>query len=250
MMSKIHHVGIAVAELRVAYRFYRDTLGLPLIREAEIPDQGVRAALLAAGESQVELLEPLAAGSAVGRFLERRGEGLHHLCFETRDIAGALGQLKADGVTLIDEAPRPGFAGMVAFLHPASCARVLVELITPAPLPAAVPSPVRVKRLVIGATDPSATAQLFRRLFALSEQLMNGGPRAMLSVGQGALLIVPRDEVGGMEGIVALSMVARDLDGLVGRLEAAGATILKGAGEVTVGPASSHGVHLHVSRYD
>jgi methylmalonyl-CoA/ethylmalonyl-CoA epimerase len=86
-MRRIHHVGVVVKRLADAYRFYRDVLGLPLLKEREIPDQGVRAALLAAGDTEIELLEPLAATTGIGRFLERRGEGLHHLCFETSDVA-------------------------------------------------------------------------------------------------------------------------------------------------------------------
>ena len=112
------------------------------------------------------------------------------------------------------------------------------------------PSPVRLKRLVIGAADPNATAERFQRLFALSEQFVNGRPRVMLAVGRSALLIVPREEVGGMEGMVALSMVAEDLAALIRRLESAGAGMLKGTSEVTVEPRSSHGVHLHISRYE
>ena len=247
---KIHHIGIVVEKLQAAYEFYRDALGLPVIREAEVPDQGVRAALLAAGENELELLEPIAAGTGVGRFLAKRGEGLHHLCFETKDVGAALGELKAKGVTLIDQAPRPGLAGLIAFIHPAACAGVLVELATPLWLMPSTPSQVRFKRLVIGARDPRTTAQVFQRLFALSEQFMNGGPRVMLSVGRDSILVVPREEVGGMEGMVALSLMTEDLEALVQRLERVGAAILKGAGEVTVEPRSSHGVHLHVSRYE
>lgn len=158
MVLKIHHVGIVVEKLQIAYEFYRDALGLPLIREAEIPDQGVRAALLAAGESQVELIEPIAAGTGVARFLAKRGEGLHHLCFEAENISAELGELKAKGVALIDQVPRPGLAGLVAFIHPSACAGVLVELVTPSRLSSPALSAVRLKRLVIGAEDPSASA--------------------------------------------------------------------------------------------
>ena len=250
MFLKIHHVGIVVEKMRRAYAFYRDALGLPLVREAEIPDQGVRAALLGAGESEVELLEPIDAGTGVARFLTKRGEGLHHICFETDNVAAELAALKAKGVAVIDRVPRPGLAGLIAFIHPSAFGGVLVELATPAPSMPGEGSPVRLKRLVIGARDPHDMAQRFQSLFALSEQSMNGGPRVMLSIGRGALLIVPHDEVGGMEGMVALSMVSPDLEALVRRLEKAGATVFKGAGEVTVEPHSSHGVHLHVSRYD
>ena len=250
MISKIHHVGIVVEKLQAAYEFYRDTLGLPVIREAELPDQGVRAALLAAGESEVELLEPVvAAGTGVARFLAKRGEGLHHVCFETDDVGAALRELSAKGVALIDPVPRPGLAGLIAFIHPAACAGVLVELATPSGVTPATPSPVRLKRLVIGAEDPTATARLFQRLFTLSP-LMNSGPRVMLSIGRSALLIVPREEVGGTEGLVALSMLSEELEALIRRLEEAGAGMLKGTSEVTVEPRSTHGVHLHISRYE
>src|SRR5438552_17681281 len=118
VVRRIHHVGIVVRDLAAAYRFYRDTLGLPLLKEASIRDQGVRAALLAAGDTEIELLEPLDASSSIGRFLARRGEGLHHLCFETPDVGGALVGLKDRGAELIDTAPRAGPAGQIAFLHP------------------------------------------------------------------------------------------------------------------------------------
>src|SRR6186997_3093450 len=113
MVTDIHHVGIVVKSLHEAYRFWRETLGLPLVREAEIPDQGVRAALLAAGDSEVELLEPTRSDSGVARFLAKRGEGLHHLCFETPDVAAELSSLRGRDVALLDAAPRDGLAGRV-----------------------------------------------------------------------------------------------------------------------------------------
>ncbi len=246
----IHHVGVIVEKLTRAYGFYRDVLGLPLLKEVEIEDQGVRAALLGAQESEIELLEPVRAGTGVARFLEKRGEGLHHLCFETDDVARSLRQLKASGVALIDETPRDGLAGRIGFLHPRACAGVLVELATPPNGSDPGVSPLRLKRVVIGSQDPKETARLFQRLFALPEQSMNGGPRMMLGVGRGALLLVPADEVGGLEGMVALSVIAEDLDTVSMRLRDAGAAMLTGAGELTVEPRSSHGVHLHISRFD
>lgn len=250
IVRKIHHVGIVVEKLTRAYGFYRDTLGLPLLREVEIKDQGVRAALLGARESEIELIEPLQAGSGVARFLEKHGEGLHHLCFETEDVDASLRRLKASGVALIDEIPRDGLAGRIGFLHPRACAGVLVELATPLSESHSETSPLRLKRVVIGSHDPKETARVFQRLFALTEQSMNGGPRTMLAVGRGALLLVPAHEVGGLEGMVALSVVAEDLDDVSARLRNAGAAMLSGAGELTVEPRSSHGVHLHISRFD
>jgi methylmalonyl-CoA/ethylmalonyl-CoA epimerase len=250
MVRKIHHVGIVVESLAHACGFWRDTLGLPLVREAEIADQGVRAALLAAGDSEIELLEPTRADSGVARFLAKRGEGLHHLCFETPDVAEALGSLNHRGVPLVDTTPRPGLAGRIGFLHPSACHGVLVELATPVEHGAPPDSPVRLKRLVIGCADPQAAARTYQSLFALPEVEINGGLRGMIGwVGGSTLLMVPVAEVGGMQGMIALSMVAPDLAALAGRLEAAGAQMLVGAAELTVEPKTTHGVHLHISRY-
>jgi methylmalonyl-CoA/ethylmalonyl-CoA epimerase len=248
-MRRIHHVGIVVNRLQDAYRFYRDTLGLPLIKEATIPDQHVRAALLGAGESEIELLEPLDATSGIGRFLARRGEGLHHLCFDTPDIVKTLTSLKEMRVELLDAAPRAGLAGQIAFVHPKACCGVLVELATPSAAAADVPSPVRLKRLVVGAADVRRTSDVLRSLFGLEEVAMNGGPRSMLAVGRGAVLVVPAEEVGGMEGLVAHSMLAEDFPALAEAFTRAGTSVLRGTGEVTVQPSSSHGVNLHISRY-
>jgi methylmalonyl-CoA/ethylmalonyl-CoA epimerase len=131
MLKKIHHVGIVVRNLDEAFGFYRDTLGLPLHKMATVQDQGVKAALLPVGESEIELLEPITADSGVAKFLEKKGGGLHHLCFETDDIAAELQGAKDKGLRMIDQQPRPGLAGMIAFLHPQACCSVLVEYAQP-----------------------------------------------------------------------------------------------------------------------
>ena len=131
MLKKIHHVGIVVEDLEKAMSFWRDLLGLALVKTAVIQDQGVKAALLKAGESEIELLEPLTAESGVGRFLSRRGGGLHHVCFETEDINGELNRARAKGIQLIDQRPRPGLAGMICFLHPKATRGVLIEYAQP-----------------------------------------------------------------------------------------------------------------------
>ena len=131
MIQKIHHIGIAVSSLDEALGFYRDTLGLPVHKQAEVQEQGVRAALLTIGQSEIELLEPLSPETAIGRFLERRGEGLHHVCFQTDGIDQELAGLKAKGVELIDQQPRLGLAGRICFLHPRAMQGVLVELAEP-----------------------------------------------------------------------------------------------------------------------
>ncbi len=131
MLKRIHHVGIVVDSIERALIFWRDTLGLKLVKSAVVADQGVRAALLDAGSAEVELLEPLSAESGVGRFLARRGGGLHHLCFETDDVASDLAVAQAKELPLIDLRPRPGLAGMVCFLHPRATRGVLIEYAQP-----------------------------------------------------------------------------------------------------------------------
>jgi methylmalonyl-CoA/ethylmalonyl-CoA epimerase len=128
---RIAHIGIAVRSLKDALALYR-TLGFEPTAVEEVADQGTRVALLPVGESRLELLEPLAPDSPVGRFLARRGEGVHHVCFEVEDVAAEVARLRASGVRMIDESPRPGAGGcQVAFIHPAATGGVLVELSQP-----------------------------------------------------------------------------------------------------------------------
>jgi methylmalonyl-CoA/ethylmalonyl-CoA epimerase len=131
MIRKIHHVGVVVRSLDEGLSFWRDVLGLRVTKSATIQDQGVRAALLEIGDSEIELLEPLSEDTGVGRFLARRGGGLHHVCFETDDVARELEEAKKKGMPLIDHAPRRGLAGMICFLHPKATRGVLVEYAQP-----------------------------------------------------------------------------------------------------------------------
>lgn len=131
MLKKFHHVGIVVRSIEAAYAFYRDTLALPVDKQDILPDQGVKAALLTIGASEIELLEPITAHTGVARFLERRGEGLHHLCFETDDVVRELAIAQGKGLAVIDLHPRPGLAGMICFLHPKASHGVLIEYAQP-----------------------------------------------------------------------------------------------------------------------
>jgi methylmalonyl-CoA/ethylmalonyl-CoA epimerase len=133
MLKKIHHVGVVVPNLEQAMSFWRDLLGLRLTKSQTVQDQGVKAALLQVGESEIELLEPLSPDNGVGKFLARRGGGLHHVCFETEDVERELDGAKAKGIQLIDHKPRAGLAGMICFLHPRATRGVLVEFAQPFP---------------------------------------------------------------------------------------------------------------------
>jgi methylmalonyl-CoA/ethylmalonyl-CoA epimerase len=127
---KIDHLGIAVRSISDSLDFYRQTLGMEVTATESVQDQGVRVALLPVGESRIELLEPSSDDTPVGRFIARRGEGLHHICYEVEDLASKMEDLKSRGVRVLDGYPRRGAEGkLVAFLHPASAHGVLVELV-------------------------------------------------------------------------------------------------------------------------
>jgi methylmalonyl-CoA/ethylmalonyl-CoA epimerase len=127
---KIDHIGIATHQLDEALAVWRDALGLELESTEDVTNQGVRVAMLPIGETHIELLEPLSENSPVGKFLERRGPGIHHIAIRVADIRASLAQLKEKGSRLIDEAPRLGARGcLVAFVHPSSANGVLLELV-------------------------------------------------------------------------------------------------------------------------
>lgn len=125
---KLNHLGIAVSDLDAAAQIYR-TLGLHVEKIVDVPEQNVRVAFIPLGESTIELVQPTSPDSAVARFLEKNGEGLHHIAIEVEDIEGSLRELEAHNVQLINSTPRPGAEGLIAFLHPKSTGRVLIELV-------------------------------------------------------------------------------------------------------------------------
>ena len=127
---KLDHIGLATRELEEGLALWRDTLGLPVDATEEIQEQGVRVAMLPLGDTHVELLEPLSPESPVGKFLAKRGPGIHHLAVEVKDIHASLADLKRRGARLIDETPRIGARGcLVAFIHPAATNGILLELV-------------------------------------------------------------------------------------------------------------------------
>ena len=129
MRATIDHVGIAVGNLGESLKFFRDALGLELDAPEDVPSQRVRAHFLQAGEAAVELVEPTADDSPIAKYIAKRGPGIHHLALRVDDIVAALAELKAKGVRLIDETPRPGaHNSLVAFIHPSTTHGVLVEL--------------------------------------------------------------------------------------------------------------------------
>jgi methylmalonyl-CoA/ethylmalonyl-CoA epimerase len=133
VFARIDHVGVAVSDLDAALALYGDTFAMPIAHRETVESQGVEAVLLDVGDGHVELLRPLGPDTVVGKFLEQRGEGLHHVAYAVEDIDATLEGLRSAGVKLIDEEARVGIRGSrVAFLHPRATGSVLTEIVEPA----------------------------------------------------------------------------------------------------------------------
>jgi methylmalonyl-CoA/ethylmalonyl-CoA epimerase len=132
MLGRIDHIGVATDDLDGAIALYEGTLGMPVAHRETVESQGVEAVLLDVGEGHVELLRPLGPDTPVGKYLERKGPGLHHVAYAVDDIEGVLGKLKEAGVEMIDSEPRVGIRdSRVAFVHPKATGGVLTEIVEP-----------------------------------------------------------------------------------------------------------------------
>jgi len=133
MLGRIDHIGVAVEDLDASLHLYAEVLGMPVVHRETVTEQGVEAILLDVGENHVELLAPLGPDTPVGKFLAKKGPGLHHVAYQVTDIEATLAALKAAGTRLIDETPRIGIrSSRVAFVHPSSTGGVLTEIVQPA----------------------------------------------------------------------------------------------------------------------
>ncbi len=271
MYTRIHHVAIAVRSLGDALRFYRDVLGLTAGREATVPDQGVRATLLSLGADEIELLEPLDPAGGVARFLERKGEGLHHICVETPDIVAAVAEAKAAGLPLIDQTPRAGLTGHIAFLHPRAGAGVLIELAQPdeqtghAASRATGLSPLGFETIYIVVRDLAGTATTYVRNFGANpvadvEEQRFGARAATVRIGASCVTLlspdsaVPRTATGDFledrgEGLFGICLRVHDLERSIRRIEDHGVPVeLSQTGDAAalaaIDPSRTHGVNL------
>jgi methylmalonyl-CoA epimerase len=133
VFGRIDHIGIAVEDLDAAIALHEEAYGMEVVHRETVAEQGVEAVLLDVGENHVELLAPLGPDTPVGKFLAKKGPGLHHVAYQVPDIDAALGELRAAGLRLIDETPRTGIrSSRVAFLHPSATGGVLTEIVEPA----------------------------------------------------------------------------------------------------------------------
>ncbi len=237
MIDRVHHVGVVLPSADEALRFYRDIMGLRVTADEVIEEQGVRGVLLELGENEIELLEPVREDTGVARFLASRGPTLHHICFNTPDIRGELARLQGQGVELIDQAPRRGLAGEVAFIHPRSMHGVLIELAQP-PAGAHVSSARGFDHVAARVADLDVAAQTWRNVLGieLRATVQARGLRiGQLHCGQCVIELVapdgpdsPAAQAIATEGERAASMVAvpvADLAAEVARYRAAGLTL-------------------------
>ncbi len=133
MLGRIDHIGVATDDLDAAVALYEGTLGMPVAHRETVESQGVEAVLLDIGEGHVELLRPLGPDTPIGKYLDNKGPGLHHVAYAVDDIEGVLGKLKEAGIEMIDSEPRVGIRqSRVAFVHPRSTGGVLTEIVEPA----------------------------------------------------------------------------------------------------------------------
>lgn len=277
MFKKIHHVAVVVRDADEALAFYRDALGLPVTKDAVIEDQGVRGVLLQAGDGEIELIQPVRDGTGVARFLETKGEGLHHVCLESDDVAAELNAAKAKGIPLIDQAPRPGLAGMIGFVHPKATRGVLVEFATPldgegegdghAGAAHAGSGPVKnLDHLAIAVSDLDAGVKTWQDNYGLPLDRMGeatalGIRQAILPLGSAFVeLITPLGAEGPVatflkdkgEGLYLVSLEVSDLDGMVSGLRGRGVRVgdpvggSGGARLAFISPRNTHGVSVQL----
>jgi methylmalonyl-CoA/ethylmalonyl-CoA epimerase len=249
MIKRVHHVGVVVQDLASGYAFWRDTLGLPVIREAEVKDQGVRAALLGCGAGEIELLEPTGPDTPVGRFLEKRGEGLHHLCFESDDVDKDVKRYFGTGVEMIDARPRKGLAGKIAFIHPRACAGILVEVVTPTDreAPPAAPLTTTVVHMIV--ENVQTATYLYRDMFGLPIRISHPDwTLAQLAAGDVALQLSSTTATAGKPGLSMMRLMTRDVPAVAGRFESQGIPFRQDAVGIVLGPGATRGVPLIIHK--
>jgi methylmalonyl-CoA/ethylmalonyl-CoA epimerase len=251
MLTRVHHVGLVVRRLEDGLAFWQDLLGLRVAKQATVRDQGVRAALLPIGRSEIELLEPVDPGGGVAKFLERRGEGLHHVCFETPDVAAELAAARAQSLPFIDEAPRPGLAGMICFLHPKGTRGVLVEFATPPPgehAPAAASAGpfagLALEEVTARSRNAATAAELFTARLGLAPARCDAEPgiaAAAVVAGGVRLRFVSADAGSAGPEAAALRAGLESGEGLAGLVLAVSDLGAAGAALATLAPAREHG---------
>jgi len=247
MIARIHHVAVAVHDLDAGLGFWRDALELPLLRSADVPEQGVRAALLACGAGEIEVVAPLTPDSRIARFLESRGEGLHHICFESDDVVREVRRYIGTGVDMIDGKARPGLAGKVAFVHPRACGKLLVELVTPSTHTALPQAPLALTAVHGKVENVREAAQRFQDLFGMSRGFAaEDASFIQLSLAGLMLQLSPLGDGFPKPAFTTLRLRAPDLPALTRRLGERGIPYRETTVGLVVTPGPGRGAPLIV----
>lgn len=239
MIRDVHHVGIAVRDLEAAYAFYRDGLGLPLVKEGEAPARGAKAAMLAAGRSYLELIQPTIDSSPFAKHIEERGEGLHHLALLSDGVDAQVEALRDAAVPLEDHEPREGFTGRLSYLHPQAFDGAVLEVVQPeqtlSPSPAhgrrgrgvrdsANGSITRIDHVVLRVPDAQATCDRFENYFGVpTKRSFERGPMLFAFLRPGDVIIEvigPKDGGDPDSGRIAgLAFEVKGIDDLAESLK-------------------------------
>ena len=258
MIRDVHHVGIAVKGLDAAYGLYRDVLGLPLVKEGGVPSRGARVALLAAGGSFLELVQPTADGSPFAQHIEEYGEGLHHVGLWSDDIDADVERLRDLAVPLIDHEPRDGFPGRLSYLSPQAFDGAQLEVVQPDD--SAAPETgsghiTRIDHVVLRVPDAGAASHRFREYFGVeTKRSMERGAFRFAFLRPGDVILeVIGPKVDGEPGsgrIAGLAFEVKGIDALTASLKSKGYPIgephpaLQGGRIVSVHHSGSCGVPL------
>ncbi len=284
-LTRIHHVALVVADADQALRFYRDLLGLPVAVDRVIGDQGVRGVVLpmpgggGAAPCEIEIIQPVRDDTGVAKYLDAHGEGLHHVCLQSSDVAADLRAARDAGQRMIDETPRNGLAGRIGFVHPKSNHGILVEYAQPPVgaahrvVPAAGPvAPIGLDHLIAAVHDPAVAAGRFQRHFgfeehrgfretgALRQPALNVESRLVALGGSVLELARPIDpaasdpltrRLGRGEGLFMVALGVADVAAAVAHLRAVGvkctdAAVIDGQARSFLSPNPAHGVRLQL----
>ncbi len=267
-LTRIHHIGIAVHDADRTAEVWRDTFGLETALDTELESQGVRGVIFPLDNCEIELLQPTREDTGIARYLETNGEGFHHICFESTDVAGDLAAAKAAGMQMIDETPRVGLTGMIGFIHPRSNHGVLIEYAQPpddAPQhrgPTSGPGPHALHHMTVAVEDIApvqhewsarygfaAGRHIESEALGLEAQFLGLGPTDIELVrplaGSGGPL--PRKlEISG-EGMFMLALTVRDAEASVAYLRGQGWTVTDAGAGAFISPKHTYGARLRLS---
>jgi methylmalonyl-CoA/ethylmalonyl-CoA epimerase len=223
VIKDVHHVGIAVSDLDEALRFYRDALGLPCVKEGDMPARGVRVAVLAAGRSYLEIIQPVSDESPFARAIAERGQGLHHVALWSTDAAADVAKLRDAGCPLDDVEPRDGFTGKLSYLAESAFDGAQMEVVEPEPaLAGKNPESGRITRIdhvVLRVPSVSAVSERFEAWFGVeTKRTMERGEQSFAFMRPGEVVIeVIGPKSGGEPGsgrIAGLAFEVREIDSL------------------------------------